>query len=1101
MILVIILISAQTVAAKPYIQTLSPGEQHVYVQLENNAWLPAPTASPKPLLGQLRQILQRAPEWLQPKLKTTMIQLMRVNKPIDKRIVGTALLPSKTNIQLTHHHLALNFPLPEAATSIDIHPTQPGSERFWVVCSTAGGRIYLNQFAFRAPFQFDWVYDSWIAVTQIPELVARPVFVDADRNGTLDILIPSPYDSIPWIIRDITSQTSNHEERRFSELLGIMEVIPLAYPTYGEGNQLGGRIPFLFMDKNVVHLGVFDERGDGGIQPLIIPLDYPERIWSFTYTDFNQDGAFDLVIGKKDGGFLNVYAGPDFEPMQMLPIRIPAYSTPICVDLDRDSDLDLLIHSADAGVLYFENQPQKGTPFYFASGAAEFHTGYGSPINHGYLQQHPRGYVYEETALYKAVIHLLSETPAELYDEVAFCVGHLPPEILEYMFKREELDILQENAQAIYDIAEQLPFVTLIEEVDYTTVHIQTEAGTTRLSPKDYYTYVVQPRLQYEIPTRINPSFWKIPANQQGISSEEWIRMSTASPHPYFTEARQFWRPIIVEDKTHGSSVLERVSSCKTAEQAIERMHLFLNTSDADAQWMGFGYESNDYQPMVVFAKGYGSCGEYSLLTAAIARTILLPTRIIVNTGEDHQWVEIYLDGKWHHWDTTMGYPQGWDNASTYDRGGNTIGMTNAWQGNDVVSPSPIYTDTSQVTIQIRDSAGPVDGILIALFSYMNGHPNLSQWGYTDGRGQYILYTGERKEGYAIRIIHPDGRILNCDWIYFLENTEYSITFTFPASHDSPAFIASTPTQSLPESLSTIAIYDSYIEQNQLLTPSKREADERFRTFIGYRGTTIHYALEPSTISLTWEQDRTGDEYSVRHYRLYNPNQKATVSYGYRLPSVDLEQGFLAYPAESTMTWGQIMPFYAEVIPSTQYGISTDGGIHCTSVERILTDNGYYWIGFNPLALGLFPGSYCLNLCAEKSGDRWLSRDIPMHITMPGRIRHQRISASEPSWQIGLIHIYDGIPFLEVMVESETPGKDTAFEIAIYRDKNEDGAITESDLVGKRIRRYFLGEPTEGMYHIKVITSNPSYFPEGDPLTFSVNLGFVLNKYGQLRMY
>ncbi|NOZ83146.1 MAG: transglutaminase domain-containing protein, partial [Euryarchaeota archaeon] len=50
----------------------------------------------------------------------------------------------------------------------------------------------------------------------------------------------------------------------------------------------------------------------------------------------------------------------------------------------------------------------------------------------------------------------------------------------------------------------------------------------------------------------------------------------------------------------------------------------------------------------------YGGCEEYADLFVALANSINISARTVHNSGEDHVWAEVYIDGKWMHADPSI---------------------------------------------------------------------------------------------------------------------------------------------------------------------------------------------------------------------------------------------------------------------------------------------------------------------------------------------------------------------------------------------------------------------------------------------------------------
>lgn len=62
-----------------------------------------------------------------------------------------------------------------------------------------------------------------------------------------------------------------------------------------------------------------------------------------------------------------------------------------------------------------------------------------------------------------------------------------------------------------------------------------------------------------------------------------------------------------------------------------------------------------------------GRCGEWSILFGAILSSISMEARI-VHDYLDHCWNEVLLDGKWSHVDSSLQYPDSFNNPHYYER-------------------------------------------------------------------------------------------------------------------------------------------------------------------------------------------------------------------------------------------------------------------------------------------------------------------------------------------------------------------------------------------------------------------------------------------------
>jgi hypothetical protein len=96
-------------------------------------------------------------------------------------------------------------------------------------------------------------------------------------------------------------------------------------------------------------------------------------------------------------------------------------------------------------------------------------------------------------------------------------VARTPPEVLRAMARLGQADVLLENAEAIRDVAARVPYARLVEREDHTTIAYVKEDGELREAPRDvYYWGVVHPRILYEIPCRVDVTWWGTSAKARG---------------------------------------------------------------------------------------------------------------------------------------------------------------------------------------------------------------------------------------------------------------------------------------------------------------------------------------------------------------------------------------------------------------------------------------------------------------------------------------------------------------------------------------------------------------------------------------------------------
>ncbi|MCD4656480.1 MAG: hypothetical protein K8S87_02935, partial [Planctomycetes bacterium] len=391
---------------------------------------------------------------------------------------------------------------------------------------------------------------------------------------------------------------------------------------------------------------------------------------------------------------------------------------------------------------------------------------------------------------------MILDAPKHLRDEIIFAVANTPAPVLRTMFELNQHDILLENAKGIYEVAKQVSYAKIVELDDgRTTVEYLRENRTWQQIPADiYYWWVVHPRLLFEIPARINCEYWHKSMEEHGVDELTWLRKEQdiyANP-----EKGDFWRSLFPTNNFHKRRLIDYAKRAETFEQAMKRAHEYVSWSFADS-FMHFGYKTQDLQAIQIYYKGYGSCGEQSIIAAAVGRSMLIPTAIVTNHGEDHQWNEIYSFGDWIHWDINhLDMDAPWNSTEKFNHRSN-IGAVNNWWGNDYSVPTTTrvnnpktagytktgkgYTDVARIHVTVEDSAGkPVEGALVYAKSHWNDANQTSVRRITGKDGKALLELGKgSKNGYTIATISSAGAA-GIQYYTIEENKNYNLTLRVP---------------------------------------------------------------------------------------------------------------------------------------------------------------------------------------------------------------------------------------------------------------------------------------------------------------------------------
>ncbi len=326
-------------------------------------------------------------------------------------------------------------------------------------------------------------------------------------------------------------------------------------------------------------------------------------------------------------------------------------------------------------------------------------------------------------------------------DEIAFVVAHTAPDILRQ--PTFYTGLLTENAEDVYA---HDPFLDYVDIVDYgsaavggdyySTVLYRTAAsGDTveiELDRERYYWDIVHMKITDEFPTYIDPA----------------TGASAAPP------TGRFWREFLFTDSDSGYPVLKDVlAGCDVVwsgnvDNRIDNGAIGIITQYMlDTMVFGSGVE-RPIQPVRIYRKHLGRCGEWADITCAATRAALIPCNSPGAFASDHTWNEFY-DQRWVHWEPVNNYI---DSPMHYEGWGKEfIGIFN-WKGDDGIwTVTERYTPHCTLSVSVVDSSGyPVDGAQvsiarqISIVSYYE-----ATWASTDHTGQVQFLLGDNNDIYA----------------------------------------------------------------------------------------------------------------------------------------------------------------------------------------------------------------------------------------------------------------------------------------------------------------------------------------------------------------
>jgi hypothetical protein len=261
-------------------------------------------------------------------------------------------------------------------------------------------------------------------------------------------------------------------------------------------------------------------------------------------------------------------------------------------------------------------------------------------------------------------------------DEVAFCLAHVSPTHLADADFRPGL--IADNVESLLEIDAVVAYADIVDHGDpaaggdyWSTISYRTAAdGETveevELDRDTYYWHIVFPVIEDEPPRYINP------VNGGG----------TDPP------TGRFWRDYLFFEAGPG---YEPLSSYLDGQGLLWKGRPY-DKDDNGAigdiiRWvqdsMEFGSDAErPIQPVRIYAKHLGRCGEHGDLTTAAARAALIPNVNVSAWANDHVWNEFW-DRRWVQWEPVNTYVEHYyyyaDADKNYYRSG--LGVDNDCDG------------------------------------------------------------------------------------------------------------------------------------------------------------------------------------------------------------------------------------------------------------------------------------------------------------------------------------------------------------------------------------------------------------------------------------
>jgi hypothetical protein len=161
------------------------------------------------------------------------------------------------------------------------------------------------------------------------------------------------------------------------------------------------------------------------------------------------------------------------------------------------------------------------------------------------------------------------------------------------------------------------------------------------------------------------------------------------------------------------------------------------------------------HQPVRIYSKHFGRCGEYADYTSAIARLALIPCTSILSMSGDHTWNEFW-DEAWIHWEPVNGYI---NDPLVYENGwGKVFGSVFEIRSDGfLTSVTDRYSEgLATILVHVADSTGvAIDGARVIL-AYQETGFIVDMIDFTDNAGNVTFLVGENHSYYA-RVETPLG--------------------------------------------------------------------------------------------------------------------------------------------------------------------------------------------------------------------------------------------------------------------------------------------------------------------------------------------------------
>lgn len=254
---------------------------------------------------------------------------------------------------------------------------------------------------------------------------------------------------------------------------------------------------------------------------------------------------------------------------------------------------------------------------------------------------------------------VINQAQPPYIDEVCYAIAYSTPQFLSSQYCYPQLFL--ENAVIMYQNDKFLNYVEItdygipgIDNDYYSTVRYQRSDTLGNIIqvevPRDiYYLYIVHPKITDEIQAYVDPQsaehdvnyanhVYNIKAPPQGVFWRNYI-FNSADLKPGYSGNKY---PVLKDSITLCEVLWDDGNKKRSAIWEVTK---WINeVMDFDSK------QERPHQPNRIYKLHLGRCGEHEDITAAAARSCLIPCRGIEAFSSDHVWNE-YWDVDWQQWE------------------------------------------------------------------------------------------------------------------------------------------------------------------------------------------------------------------------------------------------------------------------------------------------------------------------------------------------------------------------------------------------------------------------------------------------------------------